>query len=78
MSGFRKLGHICMHVYAYLRGHKYVTSSMILTLYDWLNNCATAFQLQFMTLTVDAIDGVSPSYKMRYRLQPKKTKVILY
>ena len=37
-----------------------------------------AFQFRFMALAVDAIDRHGPGNEMRRKLQPKKTKVMLY
>ena len=42
----------------------HITSGVILTLNDWLNNCS-CFQLRFMALAVDVIDKRDPSNEMR-------------
>ena len=55
----------------------YITSGMILTLYDWLNNFC-CFSVLFLALAIDVIDRRGPSNKMHCQLQPKKTKVTLY
>ena len=54
-----------------------ITSGVILTLNDWLNNCS-CFSVLFYGLAVDNIDRCGPSNEMRHQLQPKKTKVRLY
>ena len=40
--------------------------------------CSVAFQFQFIAFSVVVIDGHGPSNEMHLKLQPKKTKVILY
>ena len=38
----------------------------------------TTFQFQFMALAIDAVDWRGPSNKMRRKLRPKVTMVMLY
>ena len=51
--------YACVHP----QGHIRITSGVILTLNDWLNNFG-CFQFRFMALAIDVIDRHDPSNEM--------------
>ena len=56
----------------YLPPRPRITSGVIWIVCDWLNNFCC------FSLAIDTVDGCGLNNEMHYRLQPKKTKVMLY
>ena len=82
MPGFF-MRHVCVYVCTYVCVYvctppsPLITSGVILTLCDWLNNLC-CFSVLFIALQVNVIDRRGPSNEMHHQLQPKKTKIRLY
>ena len=65
---------VCVRVCVHPQGHKYVTSGVILALYDRLNNCS-CFSVAFYD---SCCIGVALLTKCVTSYSQKKTKIRLY